>query len=197
MWERPGGLSLFINIAQIFPVEKRKPVKFTKYSEAPDLDRNGAAGGVSYCSEAFQYPTRLGRTAHRAGRPLFCLRRKATVPIGGDKKKHSRPVGGCAAGLGALLQVEERVHAGILRLVVASSISLASAGTAKARSFRCSSSPHPTRFAGLGRGPYPFDFKYGASRRPIYDGAPRSWATEKAQPPCGRLCCKTWDLTSG
>ena len=181
-------------------------MKFTKYSEAPDLDRNGAAGGVSYarklsnippvwaarrtapgglffacggrprcpsaatrkstadrwaavlqdlgpyfrlknafmpgyCASSSQalylsLPPERRKLAHFAAPPLPT--RPASLGSGGGpihlilntalraapstmgprgagrQKKHSRPVGGCAAKLGTLLQVEESVHAGIL-----------------------------------------------------------------------------------
>ena len=149
----------------------------------------------------------------------------------GDRKKHSRPTGGCAAKLGNLLQVEESVHAGILGHVAQFPIAcdarngdpddLKCSGEVNspcAKVFTCGENactrlPAPplrrhkvrsapflpaakTSLRSLAPPPPRRPTALGSSGAP-QDGAPRSWATEKAKPPNWAALQKGTILTSG
>ena len=112
----------------------------------------------------------------------------------GRQKKQSRPVGRlCCKELGNLLQVEESVHAGILGHVAQSPI-VCDAHNGDPDDLKCSgevNSPCAKVFAcgenacslrSLAPPPPRRPTALGSSGAP-QDGAPRSWATEKAKPP--------------
>ena len=97
----------------------------------------------------------------------------------GDRKSKAARSGGFAARLGNLLQVEESLHAGILGGVAQFPIAC------DARN----GDPDDLKCSGEVNSPCAKVFACGENActrlpaRPICDGAPRSWATEKAKPP--------------
>ena len=109
------------------------------------------------------------------------------------RKKHSRPVGRLCRRELYLLQVEESLHAGVLGHVAQPPIVCQ----------RTQWGPDYLKCSGEVNSPCAKVFACGKNACTAQSAAPSAMGPrgagrqEKAQPPDGRLCCKTWKLTSG
>ena len=172
-------------------------MKFTKYSEAPDLDRNGAAGGVSYARKLSNIPPVWAARRTAPGGLFFACGGRPRCPSAAPGKSTAAHRAAVLQNLGPYFRLKNAFMPGYC--ASSSQALYLSLPPERRKLAHFAASPLPTRPASLGSGGGPIHVILQTARRaaPSAMGPRGAGRPEKAQPPGGRLCCKTWDLTSG